>query len=82
MKAHEAIARALSDNGVAMLFGLIGDANLFMVDSYVRACGGTYVSAQHEAGAMLPRRRHRFRARGCDRRNRVAHLLDDIGDVE
>ncbi len=53
MKAHEAIARALSDNGIETLFGLIGDANLFMVDSFVRQCGGTYVSAQHEAGAVL-----------------------------
>ena len=36
LKVHQAIARALSDNGVETLFGLMGDANMFMVDSFVR----------------------------------------------
>lgn len=53
MKAHGAIARALADNQVRTLFGLIGDGNLFMVDSFIRQCGGEYVSAAHEAGAVL-----------------------------
>ncbi|MBS0317732.1 MAG: thiamine pyrophosphate-binding protein [Proteobacteria bacterium] len=53
MKVHEAIARALADIGVTQLFGLIGDANLFMVDSYIRDCKGKYIGAVHEAGAVL-----------------------------
>jgi thiamine pyrophosphate-dependent acetolactate synthase large subunit-like protein len=53
MKLHQALARALADHGVTTLFGLIGDANLFMVDSYIRDCGGRYISAAHEAGAVL-----------------------------
>ncbi len=31
----------------------MGDANLFLVDHYVRACAGRYVPAVHEAGAVL-----------------------------
>lgn len=55
MKVYEVIARALKDAmddiGVEHLFGLIGDANLYMVDSYTRDCGGAYVRAASEAGA-------------------------------
>lgn len=53
MKVHEAIARVLADLGVDPLFGLIGDANLYLVDSYVRNGQGRYVRAVHEAGAVL-----------------------------
>lgn len=53
MKVHEAIARTLADVGVTQLFGLIGDGNLYMVDSYVRQGGGRYIGAAHEAGAVL-----------------------------
>lgn len=53
MKVHLAIAKALVDQGVETLFGVMGDANLFMIDSFVRECGGKYVSAAHEAGAAL-----------------------------
>lgn len=52
MKVHEALARGLVDRGVDTVFGLIGDANLFLVDSFARQ-GGTYVAAVHEAGAVL-----------------------------
>ena len=52
MKVHEAIAKALAVRG-APLFGLIGDANLFMVDAYVRRFDGRYVSAASEAAATL-----------------------------
>jgi len=53
MKVHQAIAKALRDNGVDTMFGLIGDANLYMVDSFVRDCGGSFVAAANEAGAVL-----------------------------
>ena len=53
MKVHQAIARALTDNGVDTMFGLCGDANMFMVDSFVHDCGGTFVSTSHEIGAAL-----------------------------
>ena len=50
---HAALAMALKDEGVTTLYGLMGDANLFMVDHYVRALDGRYVPAVHEAGAVL-----------------------------
>ena len=53
MKVHEAIARALHDLGVNHLFGVMGDANLYVVDSYVRNHSGTYIKATHEANAVL-----------------------------
>ena len=53
LKVHAAIARALADNGVKTLFGLMGDGNLYVVDSFVRDCGGTFVSAANENGAAL-----------------------------
>lgn len=53
MKLNEAIARTLKDIGVQTMFGLIGDANLFMVDDFIRKCGGDYVGAAGEAGAVL-----------------------------
>jgi thiamine pyrophosphate-dependent acetolactate synthase large subunit-like protein len=53
MRVHAAIARALSDHGVGTMFGVIGDANLYLVDSFVRDRGGRFVSAANEAGAVL-----------------------------
>lgn len=53
MKVHAALARGLADSGVDTMFGLIGDANLFLVNSFVREQAGTYVAAVHEAGAVL-----------------------------
>ncbi len=52
MKINEAVAQTLRDLGVDTLFGLIGDANLFVVDHYIRA-GGDYVGAANEMGAVL-----------------------------
>ncbi len=53
LKGHEAIGRALADNGVDTMFGLMGDANLYMVNSFVRDTGGTFVAAANEMGAAL-----------------------------
>lgn len=53
MKVYEGLARALAERGVDRMFGLIGDANLFMVDSFIRDRSGTYVGAANEAGAVL-----------------------------
>lgn len=53
MTVHAAIAQALADHGVDTIFGLIGDANLFMVDSFVRNHGGRFVASANEAGATL-----------------------------
>lgn len=53
MLFHEAIARALADQGVTTIFGVLGDANLFMMDSFQRVTGGRYYSFSNEAGAVL-----------------------------
>ncbi|WP_300530517.1 thiamine pyrophosphate-binding protein, partial [uncultured Mameliella sp.] len=53
MHVHQSIARAVGDHGIATMFGLMGDANLFMVDSFVRDCGGRFVPAAHEGSSVL-----------------------------
>lgn len=51
--AFQSIARAVLDHDIQTMFGLMGDANLFMVDHYVRAGGGTFVPVAHENSAVL-----------------------------
>jgi acetolactate synthase I/II/III large subunit len=53
MFVHEAMASALATSGVDTMFGLIGDANLFFANAFVEAEGGRYVSAVHEASAVM-----------------------------
>lgn len=53
MKVNEAIAQTLKEAGVRTAFGLIGDANMFIVDNFVRHCGGSFVAAANEAGSVL-----------------------------
>lgn len=47
------LADSLAAHGVTHLFGLVGDANLYMVDAWVRAGHGKYVACTHEANAVL-----------------------------
>ena len=50
---HQAIARSLGHNGISTIFGLMGDANMYFVNSFIRDCGGRFVAAAHEAGATM-----------------------------
>lgn len=50
---YQSIARAVRDHDVGTMFGLMGDANLFMVDHFVRGCGGRFVPAAHEGSSVL-----------------------------
>lgn len=50
---HEAIACALAGQGVTRVFGVVGDANLYLVDSFVRSAGGRFYSVSNEAGGVL-----------------------------
>ena len=52
-KLFEGLSSCLVDNGVDTLFGLMGDANLFMVDSYRQQTGTRFVPAVHEGSAVL-----------------------------
>ncbi|WP_250004815.1 thiamine pyrophosphate-dependent enzyme [Actinoplanes sp. M2I2] len=53
MKLHAALARALAGHDVQTMFGLIGDANMFLTHSFVHSERRAYVGAAHEAGAMF-----------------------------
>ncbi|MDR6902346.1 thiamine pyrophosphate-binding protein [Rhizobium miluonense] len=50
---YQSIARAVRDHDVGTMFGLMGDANLFIIDHYVRGCGGRFVPAAHEGSSVL-----------------------------
>lgn len=52
-RVHQVLARGLTDLGVGTLFGLMGDGNLWLIDSFVKERKGTYVGATHEANAVL-----------------------------
>ena len=53
MKVHQAMARALRDHGVETIFGLNGNVNMFLVQSFLEEEKSRYVGAVHEAGAMF-----------------------------
>ena len=57
---HSAIAWALKDHGVGTLFGLIGDANLYMVDAFIRE---QQIERAETRSAKAPRRRDQPDAR-------------------
>lgn len=50
---YQSIARATHEHLTDTMFGLMGDANLFMVDSFVRDFGGRFVPAAHEGSSIL-----------------------------
>lgn len=53
MQTRDQIARVLADHGVTNVFGLVGDANLFLVDTMVRDHAIAFHAATHEAGAVM-----------------------------
>jgi acetolactate synthase-1/2/3 large subunit len=53
MYVHEALAQALYDNDIHEMFGVVGDANLFIIDSFRTAAGGRYVPTSSESGAVM-----------------------------
>lgn len=53
MRGHDAIAQALVDQGVDTVFGVLGDANLFIGDCLMRVHGVHYIAATHEASAVM-----------------------------
>lgn len=50
---YQSIARSLVDHNVSTLFGLMGDANLFMVNDFVRSHNCTFVPVAFEGSAVL-----------------------------
>ncbi|WAX58985.1 thiamine pyrophosphate-binding protein [Jatrophihabitans cynanchi] len=51
MKFYEALSQLVAER-VTVVFGLVGDGNLFFVDHYARS-GGRYVPGLHEASAVM-----------------------------
>jgi acetolactate synthase I/II/III large subunit len=52
MYFYQAAARAVREHGTTVMFGLIGDGNLYFVDSFVRQQGGQFVPVAFEASAV------------------------------
>jgi len=50
---YQSIAQSVIDHGIDTMFGLMGDANLFMVDHYVRGCEGNFVPVAYEGSSVL-----------------------------
>lgn len=53
VKVHEAVARALAEATAGPLFGVTGDANVYLIDCFMRRHGGMFVAAANENGAAL-----------------------------
>lgn len=51
MKVYEQVAALLAERGVHTMFGLLGDANMYLTSAFETA-GGRFVRAAHEAGAV------------------------------
>jgi acetolactate synthase I/II/III large subunit len=63
MKVHAALAAVLADHGVTTMFGLVGDGNVFFVDSFKADEGGRYIAAAHEASVILMAAGYAFSSR-------------------
>jgi acetolactate synthase I/II/III large subunit len=53
VKLNDVLAHALKVHGVEVVFGVMGDANMYVVDSFHRNEGGRFVAAANEGGATL-----------------------------
>lgn len=53
MHFHEALARGISSYDVDTVFGVLGDGNIYIMDSFRRYANGRYVSTSHEMAAIL-----------------------------
>ncbi len=53
LKLHEACAGSLAAHGVDTLFGVMGDGNIDVIESFVHRNAGRYVSATNEASAVV-----------------------------
>ena len=53
MYVYQSIAQSLADHSLDTMFGLMGDANLFMVDHFVRDTGARFVPVAYEGSAVL-----------------------------
>ncbi|MEP2783204.1 MAG: thiamine pyrophosphate-binding protein [Pseudoruegeria sp.] len=52
-KTYQTIANSIFEHGIDTIFGLMGDANLYFIDHFVRACRGKFVPAAYDGNATL-----------------------------
>lgn len=50
---YQSIAQSVLDHEMDTMFGLMGDGNLFMVDHYVRHCGGEFIPVAIEGSSVM-----------------------------
>src|SRR5699024_3855844 len=50
---NDVLANALKSYGIDVMFGVIGDANMYIVDSFQRKEGGRFVASANEGGGVL-----------------------------
>ena len=50
---HQAISRSIKAHDIDVIFGLMGDANLFMINDFVANCGGVFIPVGFEGSAVL-----------------------------
>ena len=53
MRGYEIVARSIARSGIETVFGLAGDANLYIIDDLIRSHGVRYAPAAHEAAATM-----------------------------
>lgn len=53
MKLHTALADALVAEETDVVFGLMGDANMYLVADLVQRCGVRFVAVRHESAAVM-----------------------------
>jgi acetolactate synthase I/II/III large subunit len=53
VKGYASLAAVLAEHRVTTMFGVMGDGNMYLIDSFIRDHGGEYVAAANEAGATL-----------------------------
>lgn len=53
MKFNDVVASALKVHGVEVMFGVMGDANMYLVDSFHRNEEGRFVASANEGGGVL-----------------------------
>lgn len=53
ISVFQSIAHAVNEHDVDTMFGLMGDANLFMIDAFVRETNGRFIPAAHEGSSIM-----------------------------
>lgn len=53
MKYSDVFAQTLVDHGLDVMFGVLGDANMYLGDRYAQQPGARFVATANEAGAVL-----------------------------